>query len=210
MKISTDFFIPPIVPDRTKSVRLQFEFDDEENGLTIAEFWDFCVQNDKLQIELIRKNEIKITFPRGWQYSQKSTKIMGQMYEWQKLYRTGEVFNHLVAYLLPNGSILSPSFSWTEETRFADFSKEQKEKLIHLCPDFVIELRSSFDILSELNAKMAEYIKNGALLGWLIDPKNKQVHIYRTGGEVEVLENPTKVSGEGVLENFELDLTEIW
>lgn len=66
MKISTDIFIPPIVPDRTKSVRLQFEFDDEENKLTADEFWEFCSQNDKLQIELVGKNELKITFRRGW------------------------------------------------------------------------------------------------------------------------------------------------
>ena len=50
MKILSDIFIPPIVPDRTKSVRLQFEFDDEANKLSIDEFWDFCSQNDKLQI----------------------------------------------------------------------------------------------------------------------------------------------------------------
>jgi Uma2 family endonuclease len=210
MKISTDIFIPPIVPNRTKSVCLKFEFDDEGKELTVDEFWDFFVKNDKLQIELIRKNEIKITFPRGWQHSQKSVEIMGQMYEWQKLYRTGEFFNHLVGYLLPNGLILSPSFSWTQETRFANLSKEQKEKLIHICPDFVIELCSASDILSELKAKMTEYIENGARLGWLIDPKNKRVSIYRANGEVEILENPNKVSGEDVLVGFELDLTEIW
>ena len=57
---------------------------------------------------------------------------------------------------------------------------------------------------------MAEYVENGARLGWLIDPKNKEVHIYRGGRMVEVLENPQRVSGENVLEGFELDLTEIW
>lgn len=210
MKISTDFFIPPIVPDRTKSVLLQFEFDNAEKELTADEFWDFCVQNDKLKIELIRKNEVKVSFPRGWQYSQKSTEIMSQMYEWQKLHRTGEFFNHLVGYLLPNGLILSPSFSWTQETRFANLSKEQKEKLIHLCPDFVIELLSASDNLKDLQEKIKEYIKNGARLGWLIDPKNKQVLVHRPNEEVEVLENSTKVSGEPLLKGFELDLTEIW
>lgn len=210
MKISTDFFIPPIVPDRTKSVRLQFEFHDAAKELTADEFWDFCAQNDKLQMELIAKNEIKITFPRGWQNSRKSMEIMGQIYEWKKIYQTGEVFNHLVGYLLPNGLILSPSFSWTEKTRFADLSKEQKEKLIHLCPDFVIELRSESDNLKYLQNKMREYIENGARLGWLIDTKNKRVSIYRENSEVENLDNPKSVSGENVLVDFQLDMTEIW
>jgi Uma2 family endonuclease len=81
---------------------------------------------------------------------------------------------------------------------------------LQLCPDFVIELRSESDNLIDLQNKMAEYVENGARLGWLIDPKNKEVHIYRGGRMVEVLENPQRVSGENVLEGFELDLTEIW
>jgi Uma2 family endonuclease len=210
MKILSDIYIPPIAPDRTKSVRLKFEFDDAENVLNPDEFWDFCAQNDKLQMELIKENEIKITFPRGWQYSRKSSEIMGQLYEWQKVYQTGEVFNQLVGYLLPNELILSPSFSWTEQKRFDNLRKEQKEKLIHLCPDFVIEVTSPSDSLSVTQAKMLEYLENGAKLGWLIHTKTKQVFIYRSNEEVEILENPIKVSGETLLTGFELDLTEIW
>ncbi len=210
MKILSDIFIPPIVPDRTKLVRLQFEFDDESNELSVDEFWDFCSQNDKMQIELTKKNEITLTFPKGFAFSEKSIEILLQFGSWEKTYQTGKVFNHLVGYVLPKGLIFSPSFSWIKKERFASLSKEQKENLIHLCPDFVIELRSSLDNLKELQAKMEEYVENGARLGWLIDPKNKRVHVYRANGEIEILENPGKVSGEDVLDGFELDLTEIW
>ncbi len=89
-------------------------------------------------------------------------------------------------------------------------SKKQKENLIHLCPDFVLELRSASDSLKDSQKKMREYIENGARLGWLIDPKNKQVYVYRPDAETKILDNPQTVSGEDVLQNFELDLTEIW
>ena len=207
--VSTDIFIPPIVPDRTKSVHLKFEFDDNKS-LNSDEFWDFCAQNDKLQIELVAKDEIKITFPRGFRYSQKSIEILMQLSKWQETYRTGEFFNHLVGYLLPNGLIFSPSFSWIEKERFDNLSDVQKEKLLHLCPDFVLELILSDEDLSETKYKIIEYLKNGAKLGWLIHAKTKQVFIYRTNQEVEILENPSKVSGEPLLTGFELDLTEIW
>ncbi|MDQ3181501.1 MAG: Uma2 family endonuclease [Acidobacteriota bacterium] len=210
MKILSDIFIPPIVPDRTKLVRLQFEFDDEANKISVDEFWDFCVQNDKLQIELTKENEITITFPKGFEFSQKSLELLLQFGEWEKTYQTGIVFNHLVGYVLPTGLIFSPSFSWIKKERFEILSKEQKEKLIHLCPDFVLELRSATDNLKQLQDKMIKYIENGARLGWLIDPKNRRVHIYRANGEVEILENPEKLSGEDILENFALDLNEVW
>ena len=77
-------------------------------------------------------------------------------------------------------------------------------------PDFVIELRSSTDSLKTLQDKMREYIENGVSLGWLIDPKNKKVHIYRANGETEILDNPETVSGEDVLRGFELNVREIW
>jgi Uma2 family endonuclease len=57
---------------------------------------------------------------------------------------------------------------------------------------------------------MREYIANGALLGWLIDPTEKRVYIYRPQMEVECLINPSSVSGDPVLRGFTLDMGEIW
>ena len=57
---------------------------------------------------------------------------------------------------------------------------------------------------------MAEYIENGAQLGWLIDPQNRRVEIYRPNSPVEMLENPTELSGEGVLPGFQLEMKRIW
>ena len=210
MNLSTDIFIPPIVPEKTAAVYLRFEFDDKSEELTADEFWEFCSQNDKLQIELFEKNKIKITFPRGFSFSQRSLEILLQLGKWEENFKAGIVFNDLVGYLLPDGHIFSPSFSWIKKERFEDLSNEQKERLIHICPDFVIELRSESDNLNDLKNKMEEYIENGARLGWLIDPKRKEVSVYRANGEIEVLENPESVSGEDILKEFVLDLKEIW
>ena len=91
------------------------------------------------------------------------------------------------------------------------FSEEEREdRVARMVPDFVIELRSKSDNLRKLRNKMSEYIESGVRLGWLIDPYEKRVHIYRADESVEILENPHQVSGEDVLPGFELDLTEIW
>ena len=73
----------------------------------------------------------------------------------------------------------------------------------------MIELRSLGDQLASLQAKMQEYLDGGLRLGWLIDPKNKQVEIYRQGQDVEVLHSPTTLSGEDVLPGFVLGLSKI-
>ncbi len=80
----------------------------------------------------------------------------------------------------------------------------------NICPDFIVELRSSSDRFEPLQAKMREYIDNGARLGWLLDPIQRRVEIYRPGLAVEVLENPTLVSAEEVLPGFVLNLRRVW
>ncbi|AUB37142.1 Endonuclease, Uma2 family [Nostoc flagelliforme CCNUN1] len=66
-----------------------------------------------------------------------------------------------------------------------------------------VELRSASDSLKTVQQKMQEYIDNGVRLGWLIDPQNQQVEIYRPGQDVEILRrrspsetSPTSLSGE--------------
>ena len=57
---------------------------------------------------------------------------------------------------------------------------------------------------------MQEYLDNGAQLGWLIDPQEKHVYVYRPHAQVETLDNPESVAGDPVLKGFVLHLLEIW
>ena len=99
---------------------------------------------------------------------------------------------------------------WMLRDRFAALTAEQRTKFPPLCPDFVIELRSPTDSLPALRSKMQEYIDNGARLGWLIDPLERQVHVYRPGSPVELLQQPRSVSAGPLLPGFTLDMADIW
>ncbi len=94
--------------------------------------------------------------------------------------------------------------------RWEALTLEQKGTFANICPDFVVELRSSSDRLQSLQAKMREYMDNGARLGWLIDPQQRQVEIYRPKLAVTVLSNPAELSGEEVLPGFLLNLHPMW
>lgn len=111
---------------------------------------------------------------------------------------------------MPNGAIRSPDLSWLKLEKWNALTKERRAKFAHVCPDFVVEFRSESDSLKKLQAKMNEYIENGATLGWLIDPLKRRVYVYRPNAQVEVLENPEIVSGEPLLKGFTLSLKEIW
>ena len=94
--------------------------------------------------------------------------------------------------------------------RWNALTKDQREGFAPLCPDFVGELRSPTDRLSDLHDKMREYIANGVRLGWFIDPIDKRVYVYRPGQPSETADDPVTLSGDPVLPGFVLQVRELW
>jgi Uma2 family endonuclease len=159
-----------------------------------GEFYDFCQQNKDYRIERTAKGEIVIDMPTGGDTSRRNFHLVGQFYQWVMRYQNGEGFDCAGGFILPGGSTRSPDLSWVRKERFDALTVEEREKFIPLCPDFVVEIRSSTDNLKPLKEKMVEYIENGALLGLLIDPEKKIVYLYRPGQAIETLENPAQIS----------------
>ena len=185
-------------------------------NMTDEQFAKFCALNDVLRIERTAKGEIILMPPARSNTGNRNAKINTQLGTWAERNDTGDYFDSSAGFKLPNGALRSPDASWISNARLEALTAEQRSGFFEICPDFVIELRSSSDSLTELRAKMQEYIENGARLGWLIDPLSapKRVYIYRPRTEVEIdveiLENPEAVSGEPELPGFMLDMTRIW
>jgi Uma2 family endonuclease len=203
-------YLPTYFPKDMKFLRLHLDFGDERRKMSHEEFWEFCQKNPNLNAELTKEGDVIIMPPTGWETSDRNSELNFQLRLWSKKDGRGKVADSNGGFILPNGAICSPDSAWILKSRLEKLSKEALEKFLPLCPDFVVEITSPSDSLKNTQAKMIEYIENGALLGWLIHTKTKQVFIYQPNKEVEVLENPTKVSGEPFLTGFELDLTEIW
>ncbi|MEH2384314.1 MAG: Uma2 family endonuclease [Nostoc sp.] len=177
--------------------------------LTDEQFFQMCQKNRDYRFERTASGELLIMPPTGSDTGRRNVKISTQLDIWNSESNLGEVFDSSTGFTLPNGAERSPDASWIKIERWNTLTPEEQEKFAPICPDFVVELRSRFDSLKELQEKMQEYIENGTQLGWLIDRKNKRVEIYRPGKDVEILENPASLSGENVLPGFVLDLQQI-
>ncbi|MEH2249677.1 Uma2 family endonuclease [Nostoc sp.] len=177
--------------------------------LTDDQFFQMCQKNRDYRFERTASGELLIMPPTGSDTGRRNVKITTQLYIWSSESNLGEVFDSSTGFTLPNGAERSPDASWVKIERWNALTPEQQEKFAPICPDFVVELRSRTDSLKELQDKMQEYIENGAQLGWLIDRKNRRVEIYRSGKNVEILDNPASLSGENVLRAFVLDLQQI-
>ena len=183
-----------------------------ELKLTKDQFLELCGLNDELRIEINARGELELMAPTFNDTSNRNNRVSAHLFMWAETDGTGLAFESNAGFTLPNGALRSPDASWVLKSRLADLPETERFKFSPICPDFVVELRSDSDRLRDIQAKMEEYMENGARLGWLIDPLDPRhlVYIYRPRVPVEVLEAPENLSGDPELPGFMLELQRIW
>ena len=179
-------------------------------SMTDEEFFLFCQANRELRIERTAQGEIIMMAPAGGETGGRNANLVTDLNHWARANKQGVVFDSSTGFDLPNGATRSPDAAWVRRELLAQLTAKQKRKFLPVCPDFIIELRSPTDSLRGAQDKMTEWIDNGAQLGWLIDPSERTVYVYRPGHAMEQLQNPATVSAEPVLPGFVLDLAVIW
>lgn len=171
---------------------------------------EFCALNGDLRIERTAEGDLLIMPPAGAESGRQEIAVASQLYTWALRDGTGVAFGPTAGFVLPDRAMRAPDASWVRRERLVAFTTEQKKKFLPVCPDVVIEVRSTSDSRRVLEGKMREYVNNGARLGWLIDPAARRVDVYRPGRAIETLEGPESLSGDPELPGFTLDLRPVW
>ena len=178
--------------------------------MTDEQFAEFCSEHPDLFFEVSAEGDLIVMPPTFSLTGLRNAEIIGQLRDWARREGSGKAGDCAMGFVLPNGARRSPDASWIDKRRIRELDPKTLEMYWHICPDFVIELRSKSDRLPVLRAKMGEWIENGAQLAWLIDPERRAVEIFRPGRDPETLDDPRSVGGEGPVAGFTLDLAEVW
>ena len=178
-------------------------------GLTDAQFQEFCQQYADYRLEYTAEGELIIMPPTDSETSSRNAEITFQLKDWARTSRLGIVTDSSGGFVLPNGARRSPDAAWGSRERFRR-GRPPGLGGWRMCPEFVIELILPYDRLKEIRAKMLEWIANGAELGWMVNPRNKSVTIYRPRQDPEVRTGIDVVAGEGPVAGFVMDLRPIW
>ncbi|NCS29077.1 MAG: Uma2 family endonuclease [Microcystis aeruginosa F13-15] len=173
-------------------------------NLSDEQFYCLCQVNPDWQLERNAQGELIVMPPVGGISGNREADFIIDLGIWNRQTRLGKVFSSATIFRLPKGGDRAPDAAWVSLTRWQALSREEQEKFPPICPDFVIELRSRSDSLPEIQAKMREYLHSGLRLGWLVNPQQQQVEIYRPQQPVEIMELPANLSGEDVLPGFGL------
>ena len=178
--------------------------------MTDDDFLRFCLENKDLRIERNSNLKIILMSPVTSLSGFYSLEIARQLANWAIQNGKGIAFDSSAGFTLPDRSVLSPDASWLSREKWNKLSADDKDKFAPVCPEFVIEVRSKSDSLSELQLKMKNWIKNGAELAWLIDPRDEVSFIYSANHPEEKIEGlDKKLYGKGSVTGFELDLSKI-
>ena len=178
--------------------------------MTDEEFAVFCTEHPDLSFEMSAEGEIIVMPLTSFRTGVRNSRITRQVDEWAEADGRGLACDSSTGFVLPNGARRSPDAAWVLVSRIKEMDEASQERFLHLGPDFVIELQSASDRSKVLDAKMREWMENGAKLGWLIDPESRSVTIYRADGTDEKRTNIDSIAGEGLMEGFVLDLTRVW
>jgi len=175
-------------------------------SLTREQFYLLCQNNPELQLERNPQGELIIMSPVGGESGKKEANLIILIGNWNLKTNLGIVFSSSTMFDLPGGGLRSPDVAWVSLEKWESLTPQEREKFLPICPDFLIELRSKTDRLKPLQDKMQEYLASGLRLGWLINPQDGQVEIYRQDKEVEILTMPTVLSGEDVLPGLTVNI----
>jgi Uma2 family endonuclease len=181
-----------------------------EHRVTDDEFYQFCADNPDLRAERTAEGDLIVMPPPGTETGRRNMKLSIRLGSWAERDGRGQAFDSSTGYTLPNTAVRSPDASWVLNSRYNALTTEEKRGHAPLCPDFVVELMSPTDRLSKVQAKMREWMDNGAQLGWLLDPDRRTAYIYRPGRDSEQSIHPDRLLGEGPVTGFVLDLAGIW
>jgi Uma2 family endonuclease len=174
------------------------------------QFFELCHINRDLRLERTSQGDLVIMPPTGGETGRINFALTGLLGRWVNTDGSGIGFDSSTGFTLPHGATRSPDLAWVKRSRWEALTPQQRHQFPPLCPDFVLELRSPSDVLAYVQAKMQEYLDNGAQLGWLIDPIERKVYVYRPQAPVECLDDPPTLSGDPVLPGFILELGRVW
>ena len=175
--------------------------------LSDDEFFELCQANPTLSFERNAQQEIIIMPPAGSESSESCLESTGQLWLWNRQTRLGHVYESSAGFKLPDNSVRSPDAAWLSQAKWEQLTPEQRRKFPPVCPEFMLEVKSPLDDITDLQAKMETYLANGMQLGFLLNVEAETAHVYRPGQPAETVQGYDQaLSGEPVLPGFQLDL----
>ncbi len=191
-------------------MRLEVPGSIRPGAMTDEQLARFCSEHEPQRVERDASGELVLMSPTWTEFGEVESRASGYLFIWTLADGRGKYYGSSSGFTLPDTSLRSADGAWLSLECWNGLSEERRRGYARVCPEFVMEVRSATDRVSDLQQKMLNWVANGVQLGWLIDPLRRVVEIYRPGEAPEVHENPTSVQGTGCVSGFCLVMERVW
>ncbi|MFK8165573.1 MAG: Uma2 family endonuclease [Lewinella sp.] len=175
--------------------------------VSVEKFESLCFANPELVIEREANGNLTIMSPVSPISGNRENEISIDLGLYARK-NGGKAYSSSTGFRLPDSSVRSPDACYVSAEQLAKFTDKELRHFAPIVPEFIVEVLSPSDDLSELEEKVRKsWIANGVQLAWLVDVDNDRLWIYRADRSVELVTPlDREVGGEDVLPGFTFDL----
>ena len=172
---------------------------------------------DGLWFEADRRGELVISGAAGGYSGMICLDLLAQVLAWVRAVAGGLAGDSSTGYAPPGAPPMVPDGSWMSEATHAAARRRGLEGVrrgyFRAAPDFVLEVRSRSQRITQQREKMEDWARAGVALGVLVDPESRTVWLYRPEGDgfaVEDFLRPSSVSCEPEMPGLVLEFEQVW
>ena len=170
---------------------------------------ELCSLNETMPFEVDETGALILNMPSGPTSEWIGVRFVVALDTWMDEGAGDLAFGAGGMFELPDGNRRAPDAAWISGDRLTGINLFDGD-VWRVSPDFVVEVRSLSDSIDRAQAKMELWLRNGVRLGWLVDPFDQRLWVYRPGAEAVMLERPPEMSDDEVLPGLVVDLSRIW
>ena len=208
---SAEIAQPGLPTIQLRAMALPFSF-RPARPLTDEELLVFASDNSGIDFEVDADGTVTVMSPSKPEGSWLNQVLATELMIWTRRNQPAKVFGPDLGVRFDDGVLRAPDAAWLSLAKWRQHHEQagNGREYLTVCPEFVAELRSPADRVSEIEAKMEFWMSRGVELGWLIDPKRKLAMIYTPGAEPRTLLRPEFLEGEGPIAGFRIEMREFW
>ena len=173
--------------------------------MTIEEFE--LLPDDGWRLELVRGHVVREP-PAGHEHSRIGVRIASLLDAFAREHGLGTVTGADGGYVLFDEppTVRAPDVAFVRRGRLAPEIKGFPS----LAPDLAVEIISPSNTMTEIQAKVLEYLDAGSRLVWVVDPDPRTVTVYRSRDNIRMIGENGEIDSADVLPGFRLKVSELF